>query len=325
MKTEILNEINRYREIMKLPLLNESVIGDILSKVGAQAIEGNITRIIKSEVLTLVKRELKAGTISNIKNSPGINGITDKVIRNIEKSSSIALTDAQKVMIRKDIIKGVEAESTTILNKLPKTSIKKQIKKFRGNNKKIVTKLSKGQKERLVREMLEAQKNNPNWKWADWLKWGKTQKWLAAGGASALLLWWLFSENDDISPEDIPEVEPVPETDTDTDPTPVVDTRRYSVCNGTYTLWCKSPVIYKVQGCIGVKQDGFFGPKTNAALEAKGFDIGFTDNDVNKLCKPNVAVIEPEFNTQPEDNTLPEVGADAEYLDNISNDTNALN
>ena len=87
-------------------------------------------------------------------------------------------------------------------------------------------------------------------------------------------------------------------------------------------------VDYKLVSDIvvdGVKQDGFFGPKTDAALKAKGFDIGFTDNDVNKLCKPNVAVIEPEFNTQPEDNTLPEVGTDTEYLDNISNDTNALN
>ena len=120
MKTEILNEINRYREIMKLPLLNESIIGDILGKVGARAIEGNITRIIKSEVLNLVKKELKSGTISNIKNSPGINNIADNVISNIEKSSSVGLTDAQKVTIRKDIINAIKAESETIVNKIPK-------------------------------------------------------------------------------------------------------------------------------------------------------------------------------------------------------------
>jgi len=70
----------------------------------------------------------------------------------------------------------------------------------------------------------------------------------------------------------------------------------YKNCSGTYTKGCKSSVIAKVQGCLGLVQDGKFGPKTDAALNTKGFNIGFTDNDVNKLCKPNVVVTGGETN-----------------------------
>jgi hypothetical protein len=60
---------------------------------------------------------------------------------------------------------------------------------------------------------------------------------------------------------------------------------KYHDCpTGPYTQGCKSEVIRKVQGCIGVKDDSFFGPKTQGALESKGFKNGFTDADVTKLC-----------------------------------------
>lgn len=61
-------------------------------------------------------------------------------------------------------------------------------------------------------------------------------------------------------------------------------TSGYKDCSGTYSYGCKSPVIAKVQGCLGgLVQDGKFGPKTQAALKAKGFD-SFTDADVDKIC-----------------------------------------
>ncbi len=93
----------------------------------------------------------------------------------------------------------------------------------------------------------------------------------------------------------------------------------YKNCSGTYTKGCKSPVITKVQSCIGVTPDGKFGSKTDAALKAKGFDIGFTDNDVKRICKtPDISPIE-----QPK--PKPEVGTDAESLDNISDNIDTLN
>jgi len=57
----------------------------------------------------------------------------------------------------------------------------------------------------------------------------------------------------------------------------------YKPCTGTYQYGCKSDVIAKVQGCLKLGTDGKFGPKTKAALAAKGFTT-FTDADVDKIC-----------------------------------------
>ena len=58
----------------------------------------------------------------------------------------------------------------------------------------------------------------------------------------------------------------------------------YKDCSGTYTFGCKSEAIRKVQGCLGgLTTDGKFGPNTQKALKAKGFD-SFTDTDVDKIC-----------------------------------------
>jgi hypothetical protein len=58
----------------------------------------------------------------------------------------------------------------------------------------------------------------------------------------------------------------------------------YKDCSGTYSFGCKSEAIRKVQGCLGgLTTDGKFGPNTQKALKAKGFD-SFTDTDVDKIC-----------------------------------------
>lgn len=54
-------------------------------------------------------------------------------------------------------------------------------------------------------------------------------------------------------------------------------------CQSKYTQGCKSNVIQKVQSCLGITADGKYGPKTQAALSAKGFS-SFTDADVDKIC-----------------------------------------
>jgi hypothetical protein len=61
----------------------------------------------------------------------------------------------------------------------------------------------------------------------------------------------------------------------------------YKPCSGTYSKGCKSDVIAKVQGCLGLVTDGKFGPKTQTALSGKGFTT-FTDADVTKICEKTV-------------------------------------
>ena len=69
----------------------------------------------------------------------------------------------------------------------------------------------------------------------------------------------------------------------------------YKPCSGTYKFGCKSDTIAKVQACIGgLTPDGKFGPKTKAALSAKGV-TSFTDADVTKICEKTTTVVEPEI------------------------------
>ena len=83
----------------------------------------------------------------------------------------------------------------------------------------------------------------------------------------------------------------------------------YKPCSGTYSKGCKSDVIAKVQGCLGLVTDGKFGPKTQAALQAKGFTT-FTDAEVDKICgKSQIDQTQDEFSVQ----------VDADNVDDILN------
>lgn len=66
----------------------------------------------------------------------------------------------------------------------------------------------------------------------------------------------------------------------------------YKPCTGTYKFGCKSEVIRKVQGCLGVVPDTKFGKNTLAALQAKGF-TSFTDADVDKICNKQTEPVKP--------------------------------
>lgn len=67
----------------------------------------------------------------------------------------------------------------------------------------------------------------------------------------------------------------------------------YKECSGSYSKGCKSEAIKKVQGCLGLVTDGKFGPKTEAALKAKGFS-SFTDAEVDKICNKQTTVADTD-------------------------------
>lgn len=83
----------------------------------------------------------------------------------------------------------------------------------------------------------------------------------------------------------------------------------YKPCSGTYSFGCKSDVIAKVQGCLGLVADGKFGPKTKTALSGKGITT-FTDADVPKICSSTkIETPKDEFTTQ----------VDADKVDDVLN------
>lgn len=59
---------------------------------------------------------------------------------------------------------------------------------------------------------------------------------------------------------------------------------QFKVCTGTYSVGCKSQVIRKAQGCLGITADGLFGPETKGAVVAKLGKSAFTDADINTIC-----------------------------------------
>lgn len=83
---------------------------------------------------------------------------------------------------------------------------------------------------------------------------------------------------------------------------------KYTQCPETFPIkmYCKNSTVSRVQGCIGVKQDGAFGPITSQALVAKGVDgQSITQDSLNKVCGGNVEtqpdpsdVIPDDFNGQ---------------------------
>ncbi len=100
---------------------------------------------------------------------------------------------------------------------------------------------------------------------------------------------------------------PAPGTPTPGTPTPGTPaprrTSKYTDCSGQNdpTLWCKNnSIVSKVQGCLGIKVDGAFGPQTKGALEANGLSGSkITQDSVDKVCNqsqnPEVADENPEI------------------------------
>lgn len=66
-------------------------------------------------------------------------------------------------------------------------------------------------------------------------------------------------------------------------PTPIRKSQ-FTECTGTYKQNCKSEVIRKAQGCLGITADGLFGPETKGAVVARLGKSSFTDADVNTIC-----------------------------------------
>lgn len=92
-------------------------------------------------------------------------------------------------------------------------------------------------------------------------------------------------------------------------------TSEYKVCTGTYTQGCQSPVVAKVQGCLGLVSDGKFGPKTAAKLKEKSI-TSFVDADVDKICATQE---EPKLTDSVEIEDLTQNDGNQQNVDKLKN------
>ena len=73
--------------------------------------------------------------------------------------------------------------------------------------------------------------------------------------------------------------------------TPDGDTIEYKSCSGTYELGCKdgdNNVVWQLQGCLGIKQTGKFGPNTESSLKQKTGNKSIDEKEVWTLCKDEI-------------------------------------
>jgi hypothetical protein len=73
--------------------------------------------------------------------------------------------------------------------------------------------------------------------------------------------------------------------------TPDGDTIEYKSCSGTYKLGCKdgdNNVVWQLQGCLGIKQTGKFGPNTESSLKEKTGNTSIDEREVWTLCKDEI-------------------------------------
>ena len=63
-------------------------------------------------------------------------------------------------------------------------------------------------------------------------------------------------------------------------------TSKYKMCSAPpFNLYCKNDeYIKKVQGCLGIKDDGYLGPLTQQALKNVGVGLPLTQDGIDKVC-----------------------------------------
>jgi hypothetical protein len=132
------------------------------------------------------------------------------------------------------------------------------------------------------------------------LDWKSLVKKGAVLGLSVGALYYIYK----LTHEDEPPIPVPPIIEPPIIEPPIPNPSQYKSCPETLPIakFCKNETIRKVQGCLGITADSLFGPKTQAALEAKGVDgTSITQQTVDKVCggdtEPEISGEEITINT----------------------------
>ena len=263
MKKEVLEEINRFRELLSLKpmnIINESFLpAAFLKKIGLEVIEQEIEAFIKNEAKELAIQEIKKGVPAT-----SLRGGTqaakavekesvEKVVAQIEKESGKALTSAQKLSIEQEIrlslveeMKLAGAEFARVGAEVAEQAGKKSTKKSTWQAIKEHIKRNKG-------------------------------KYALGAAALALAAYAYFYPGEEPPKEEEEEIIPVPEDG------------KYRDCpDFPFTKFCKNDKIREIQKCIDAKVDGYYGPETEGKLKENGYSTTITKevfDEILEKCK----------------------------------------
>jgi hypothetical protein len=308
MKKEVLEEINRFRELVSLKpmnIINESVPlipPAVLKKVGLEAAENELESLIKLEAKKLgekwYKEYLNSGvTLKNYR--AGVQGAKEipdesinKIIKQIETKTGKTVPSLEKAAFEREIKMAVVAEKKAAVDLLEQES-KEIIKSVQ----KEVPNITQGNKKSTWQAIKEHIKRNK----------GK----YALGAAALALAAYAYFYPGEKPEEDDDEEKEKPQR------------IKYRYCpDFPFTKSCKNEKIREIQKCIGTVPDGFYGPKTEQKLIENGYSTTITKEVFNKImddCGRLEVELKPDYETGDPDYETGDPDYEPTYYDVINN------
>lgn len=256
MKKEILEEVNRFREIMSLKPLN--MINEV-GGVGA-AVKMSLKQIYKAfgkEVVeNAIKEEVEVYAKNFAKQVKQGTQHWDNFVRN-----SVSNINDQRLQ---QVIKSIEKNSgKTVTKSEVEFALKNEMiiasRKWQSEVMEYGTKIGKQQTKKGTWEAIK-QHFGKHWK-----------KYAAAGLLAAIFAYFYPGE----TPPEEEEEDIIP---------PVPEDGKYRDCPDLpFTKYCKNPKLKEIQECIGAKPDGYYGPETETKLKEKGYSTTITQEVYDKI------------------------------------------
>jgi hypothetical protein len=304
MRNLLSEEIERYKKLSfynsKLTSTeNNNIIFEAVFNPRATALEvekaagiaaggGLMSLITKFKIVRLTTEELQ---VLLSKSPAEFEKLFNKALAQDFKAGKTAageLGPAAKNLSKVDLLRRMASESQLAGGRaLTTTEINNLINEIKLANKgramQFKPKLPKPKPEdiKIGEEIIQTYPSLKNLDWKSLVKKG------AVLGLSVGALYYIYK----LTHEDEPPI-PVPPI---IEP-PIPNPSQYKSCPETFPIakFCKNETIRKVQGCLGITADSLFGPKTQAALEAKGVDgTSITQQTVDKVCN-NAPLVDPD-------------------------------
>ena len=291
----LIEDINRISEIMFQ--LNEAGVGAVVGTELNSFIKNEVKQLVKKEVIDSIKAMIKkegpevvkteiANGARELKKAAGI--AYNNVYKAYETAVGRVMSKSEKQILQKEIAYQIEEQSKyqvkTYAGKIAsnvKTGVKNiatKIKKLAsGGTKELkptVAKTSQVESQMAKIGAKEEQELIEGITKKGW-NWGRTNKWAARLGVSAIVLWWFFHDKKNVpAPSDIPENNSNLDG-SGTSGTSGTSGSKYTKCSEQLPIeqYCKNETIRKVQACLAMPakyQTGNFGPITQGYLEGKG-------------------------------------------------------
>ena len=271
-QTATVNSLKKEEQFLAFRMVKEAqqaIDSKILSKLGGNISKDSVSRafvaMTKSQKLTKESIEL---ILTNF-------GKSKDLFKTLKVSSNKSL------LILDDVSQSVFNKPYSSLTQIEKDALKRTINGM--NPKKLRQALIKELVVKTDSKVLNKLKKL--WGGVKRLPKTKVLKWTAGLGLSAWAIYAIIKYwDDDVTIEDEDKEKVKKDEDGDGGGGSGDSSTSYTTCtNFPYKKWCNSSIVAEVQKCLGIVDDGKFGPKTEKALSDGGYGSEITQDVYNKI------------------------------------------